>query len=149
MTTPSGPPAQGQWWVMEASAPGRGSPQFQAVQSPTRPKDTAVSHVAAGPFATQADAEKWISNAEGGFGIPTPSIPNPFGFLAALGWIQEIGHWAGILVSVITDLHTYISLGWLMLGFILLIIGILMWLRTTDTYKGLRTEVSTAAVAAA
>lgn len=148
MTTPSGPPGQGQWWVMAANSPRPGSPPFQAVQSPTRPKDTAIAHVAAGPFATQAAAQAWITQQDP-TGIPIPSIPNPFGFLAALGWIQEIGHWAGILVSAITDLHTYISLGWLMLGFILLIIGILMWLRTTDVYKNLSSTATTAAVAAA
>lgn len=148
MTTPGAPPAQGQWWVMAANSPRPGSPPFQAVQSATRPKDTAIAHVAAGPFATKTDAENWIQQQDP-TGIPIPSIPNPLSLLAGLGWIQEIGHWAGILVSAITDLHTYISLGWLMLGFILLIIGILMWLRTTDAYQNLSATARTAAVAAA
>lgn len=134
MTTPatgsSSSAAKSQWWVLAADVPGRGQPPFQAIQSATRPKDTAVSRVAAGPFPTQAAAQQWINQQENNLpGLPLPSIPNPFGFLAALDWIQEIGHWFGIAVAAITDVHMWISLGWLTLGFWLLVIGILLWLK--------------------
>lgn len=157
MTTPAAPgssssssssTAKGQWWVMEASAPGRGAPQFRAIESATRPKDTAVSHVAAGPFATQADAQNWI-NQQGSIGGILPSIPNPFGFLAALGWIQEIGHWVGIAVAAVTDIHMWISLGWLALGFWMLVIGILLWLKIPQRAARAAKQAATAAAVAA
>lgn len=155
MTTPAAPgssssssTAKGQWWVMEASVPSHG-PQFNAIESATRPKDTAVSHVAAGPFATQADAQNWISQQSNPIGNLVPSIPNPFGFLAALGWIQEIGHWVGIAVAAVTDLHTWISIGWLALGFWMLVIGILLWLKIPQRAARAAKEAATAAAVAA
>lgn len=150
MTSPLDAAASGtgQWWVLAADVPARGQPPFKAIQSATRPKDTAVSHVAAGPFASQVDAQAWINNQLNG--LPgLPSIPNPFAFLAALGWIQEIGHWLGIVVAAATDLHTYISLGWLALGFWLLLIGILLWLRVPQRVASAAKDAGAAAAGAA
>lgn len=131
MTTPGAAkattPGTGQWWVTEHAGP-HGVDSFSVVQSTAQPTGVAV---VAGPFPTQAQAQTAMLALEQGSGNPSggPSIPNPFSFLAALGWIQEIGHWVGIVVAAATDLHTYISIGWLLLGFWMLVIGILLWLR--------------------
>lgn len=145
MTTPA---SGGQWWVIAADVPHPGQPPFNAIQSATRPADTAVTHVAAGPFATKADAENWINGQLNN--LPgLPSIPNPFGFLAALGWIQEIGHWFGIAVSAVTDVHMWISVGWLALGFWMLVIGILLWLKIPQRVASAAKDAGAAAAGAA
>lgn len=138
MTTP--PAAAGTWWVMEASVVGHGAPQYRAVQSATRPHDTAVSHVAAGPFSTEADAQAWIKGQEGG-GLSFPAPPNP---LAFLGWLQEAGHYAGLLIAALTDVHLYISLGWLVLGFWLAVAGVVLWLLSTKTVHRLESGAAAA-----
>lgn len=108
------------WWVLQASVAARGQPAFTAVESPTRPKDTGVSRVVAGPFKTKAEAQAWIAAQTAG-----PSLPNP---LAFLGWIQEIGHWIGVAVAYVTDGAMWRSIGWIVLGGILALAGILLWL---------------------
>lgn len=134
-----------QWWVVQAVMGARGGqPPFVAVESPTRPPDTSQGHTVAGPFATKAEADAWIAQRTAG--PPLPSIPNPLSFL---GWLQDIGHWTGILVASLTDIHMWISLGWLGLGLILLVIGFMMWFRTTDTYAELKEAATTAGAAAA
>lgn len=131
MTTPAPTTAAGTWWVMEASVVGHGAPQYRAVESATRPKDTAVSHVAAGPFSTQSAAQAWITQQQGG-GLSFPAPPNP---LAFLGWLQEFGHYAGLIVAAVTDVHTYISLGWLFLGLQLVMLGVVLWILSTNTAR--------------
>lgn len=58
-----------------------------------------------------------------------PGVSNP---LAFLGWLQDIGHWIGVFVSAITDGAMWRSLGWITLGLILMVVGILMLLRKMD-----------------
>jgi hypothetical protein len=40
--------------------------------------------------------------------------------------LWSVGHWIGELVSHLTDIHMWISIGWLALGLLLLITGIMM-----------------------
>lgn len=138
--------AQGKWWVVAHPTGARGGPpSYITVQATTSPPGEV-----AGPFPTQAAAEQWIQGTitQGGL-PPAPSIPNPFGFLAALGWIQEIGHWVGIAVSAITDIHMWISLGWITLGFWAMVIGILLWLRIPQrAARAAKTAAEGAAAAA-
>ena len=161
VTTPGG----AAWWaILEAS----GGPPLQAgyitVQG-TAAQIHAKYGTGAdvlGPFATQPEAAAAGKAASapttgpGGPGLhpqaPTGlpgGIPNPFGFLAALGWIQEIGHWVGIVVAAVTDLHTWISIGWLTLGFWMLLIGILLWLRIPQRVAKAAKSAGEAAGAAA
>ena len=70
----------------------------------------------------------------------------PLGFL---GGLTEIGHWLGVAVTDLTDIHMYISLGWLFLGFLLLLLGLYWWIRTSKGYKTLQSNVTTTAAAAA
>lgn len=135
MTTPSA--GNGQWWViLEASSGPPISSGFIVVQGTAAAihQKYGTGPQVNGPYATRAEAEAAGQKLSQPFGPQPPTglpggTPNPFAFLAALGWIQEIGHWAGILVSAVTDVHTWISVGWLGLGFWMLVIGILLWLR--------------------
>ena len=131
MTTPAPPPATnstqvgGTWWVMDIIGPKGGSNNYAIVQSANRPNPGPGQQVAAGPFQTKAQAQAWITQ-QGTGAFPTP--PNP---LAFLGWLQEAGHYVGLLVSALLDVHLYISLGWLLLGFSLLLGGIILWIMST------------------
>lgn len=59
----------------------------------------------------------------------------------ALGSLSETGHWLGVIVSNITDIHMWISLGWMALGLLLVIIGISWLLRIPDRFKGFTSDV--------
>jgi hypothetical protein len=71
---------------------------------------------------------------------------------SGLGWLEEIGHWIGVAVTDLTDVHMWISLGWLGLGLILIMIGLFWWIRSTKTYQKIQSgavkAAETAAVAA-
>jgi hypothetical protein len=43
--------------------------------------------------------------------------------------LSEVGHWIGVFVTNITDMHMWISLGWLALGLLLFVVGIVWLLR--------------------
>ena len=46
--------------------------------------------------------------------------------------IFDIGHWIGVLVTHLTDIFMWRSLGWITLGLVLLIVGIMLLLRKMD-----------------
>jgi hypothetical protein len=43
--------------------------------------------------------------------------------------LSTLGHWAAVLVSNLTDVHLWISLGWLLLGAALIFTGVMLWLK--------------------
>jgi hypothetical protein len=154
MTTPTG---TGDWWViLEAQAGPPIQSGFIVVQGTAaeiHAKYGTGSQVM-GPYPTRAAAEAAGNQVSQPFGPQPPTglpggIPNPFGFLAALGWIQEIGHWVGIVVAAVTDLHTWISVGWGLLGFWMLVIGILLWLKIPQRTAKLAKDAAAAAAVAA
>lgn len=125
------------WWVVnQPTRPGgpRGpqATNYELVESSQRPVNAI-----AGPFSKQ-DAQNYLNsaNAAGNF----PSLPNP---LAALG---EIAHWAGVIVTAITDVHLYISLGWLFLGITLIWLGVALWLKVPQKVAGIATTVAASRV---
>lgn len=132
------------WWVMEPLLGLKFGP-YKIVESPTKPPNTQTEVYAAGPFTTDKAAQAWVT-AHTKLPFPFPHFPNPFGFLA---WIQDIGHWVGILVANITDIHMWISLGWLLLGGFLAVIGLWLWVRGTRFYQELQQQATTAATVAA
>jgi hypothetical protein len=151
------PTGTGDWWViLEASSGPPISSGFIVVQGTA----TAIhakygtGPQVMGPYPTKAAAEAAGQNVSQPFGPQPPTglpggIPNPFGFLAALGWIQEIGHWVGLAVSAVTDIHMWISVGWIGLGFWMLVIGILLWLKVPQRAARAARDVAAAAAVAA
>lgn len=126
------------WWILTASVVSRGQQQYRIVESPSRPPDGPVSHVAAGPFGTKAQAEKALNKLEN---PPLPGgihLPNPFAPLTDIG---KIGHWVGDFVLHLTDGAMWRSIGWLLLGAWLVIAGIYLWFRTSSTYENLQSAV--------
>lgn len=47
-------------------------------------------------------------------------------------WLQDIGHWIGVAVAHLIDVHMWRSIGWITLGLVLLTAGIFLWLRKAD-----------------
>lgn len=103
-----------------------------------------------GPFKTQAEAAAYIKShphgppSESSTNIKLPTVPNPFAFL---GWLQGVQHWLGIFVAAITDVHTWISVGWALLGLIFLVTGLIIWLRGTELGKSFGPALGAAAAA--
>lgn len=137
------PTTQQQWYVkwalsgtkwtgaIDGPFPMNEAPVCGAIQSggKTYPECT-------GPYTSQAAAQAFIKAhpngppPESSIGIGFPSIPNPFAFLA---WLQEIGHFIGLAVAYITDGPMWRSIGWIALGFLLLLSGVIQWvLKGTD-----------------
>jgi hypothetical protein len=63
--------------------------------------------------------------------------------------LSETGHWLGVFVSSITDVHMWISMGWLILGAILLFAGIYLLIRTSKAYQAANQQVTDIIAAAA
>jgi hypothetical protein len=53
-------------------------------------------------------------------------------FSAIFDPLFEVGHFIGVFVTDITDIAMWRSLGWIALGAVLVIIGIIMWLKQSD-----------------
>lgn len=132
------PAGEQEWWVVnDITRPGgpRGPQQtnYKVVQSASRP-----TNAVAGPFTTQAEAQQWMSSATAAGSNPVSAIglPNP------LSALTEIGHWIGALVTALTDFAMWRSLGWLVLGLILIWIGVLLWLRIPQRAAGIATNIA-------
>ena len=130
------------WWVIKRVTSARSGQQLEAVESPTRPPTTSQSTTVAGPLPSKAAAEKWIAATEAGPvkvklpDIDLPHIPNP------LSGIGAVGHWLGEAVLHIIDAPMWRSLGWIVLGALLVIAGIYLWFRTSATYKDLESSIT-------
>jgi hypothetical protein len=134
------------WYVIEQFFPD-GSSKFgvsQFTQTPSPPANQTVY----GTWPTRAAAERAINDGSfrnaphvwrgpnvsgsgghggpGGINVPgvqAPGIPSPF------SWLGVLSHWVGDFVLHILDVHMWISMGWLTLGLLLIIVGILFWLK--------------------
>jgi len=79
-----------------------------------------------GPFPTQAEATtaaKTLDRGRAPGASAASTIPNPF------SWVGAIAHWIGDLVEHLTDVHMWISLGWIALGLLLVALGINLWFK--------------------
>jgi hypothetical protein len=131
------------WWIILTASATAGS-GYSIVQGTQAQIDKKYGGppVVRGPFNTREDAQKAAAGAVGsGSGSistqgPVASFQNP---LDALG---EIAHWAGVIVTALSDIHMWISLGWLVLGLILIIVGILLWLKVPQRAAGIGTTVA-------
>ncbi len=118
MTSPAG-----QWWVISVPTSARGSPKGEVSQKPF----PAGAVVISGPYKTRAEAVAALAKGPAGqTGLPVPSIPNPF------SWVGAVAHWIGDAVLHATDVHMWISIGWIVLGLWLVWMGVVLWLRLPE-----------------
>lgn len=59
----------------------------------------------------------------------------PGGTAGPFSWVGVLSHWAGQFVLHLTDAHMWISLGWMVLGIALMIFGVYLLIRLSETYK--------------
>lgn len=133
MTSPGA--SKERFWVTKAVIASRGGqPPFIIKESPTSPPDEV-----AGPFDTRAEAQKWIDAQS----LHAPdidiSLPNPF------SWVGAISHWIGDAVLHLTDVSMWISIGWILLGAVLMFWGILLWLKIPQRAAGAAAKAAAAA----
>lgn len=81
------------------------------------------------PFGVLPQALVGALGTIGITGIPGSGGTALSGLGGLFGGLSEVGHFFGVLVANLTDVHMWISLGWLLLGAILVFWGILLWLK--------------------
>lgn len=110
-TTPdphaAGSTRNSQWWVIDIHS--RGFSGFKAIMATVKPPTNPQSSYAAGPFASQPAANRWIQQNQTTGGLP--SLPNPLSALG--GWLGSIGAQIGSgiesgFISAIKDVWTVI-----------------------------------------
>lgn len=131
-----------QWFVGASTKPGSGASVPFVVSFPSKADFVRrYGDPIAGPFATKAQADAWVRAHKGTFGPGTtgglpgsgddsilPSVPNPF------SWTGAIAHWIGKVALDITDVHMWISLGWILLGIVLMVLGVYLIIRLSEPY---------------
>lgn len=113
-------------------------PPQQGTRAQVAAKFPDPQYVIRGPFPTETTARAFMSaHPTRSVGVNPPRISNP------LTYLGEIGHFFGVLVTHLTDIHMWISLAWIALGAWLFIAGIVLWLRIPQ--RGLDFATSAAA----
>jgi hypothetical protein len=118
------------WWVVEANI-GASSPTYQVEQGATKPDARLVLTAngttvkVTGPFATQAAAQATIpAGASTGPGGPTAAGVNP----SPTAVFSSIQNALSAFYDKLTDGKMWRSLGWLLLGVLLMITGVALWI---------------------
>lgn len=128
------------WWVIEANI-GASSPTYQVVQGPPPGPNPAFTVTAngtsvkvTGPFASQAAAQATIPKGAAmgpggptapGAAAPNTSVPGTSGLFSAF---SSIANALTAFYDEITNGKMWRSLGWLVLGIVLMFIGVLLWI---------------------
>ena len=119
------------WWVVNVPSGLPRDPGQEALTVREEPLPVDAQKVA-GPFDTEAEARKKLNQLTHG----NPSLPSqvheaqgPVHVSNPLDFVQEIGHWIGVLVTDITDVAMWRSIGWIMLGAAMFIGGVFLWLK--------------------
>ncbi len=113
MTSPAGG-----WYVITIRRNPQSPFTVQVSQKPFPPG----ALVDSGPYATQAAAEAAAQKLRTA-PVPGTPIPNPF------SWVGAVAHWIGDAVLHVTDVNMWISVGWILLGLLLVALGINLWLK--------------------
>ena len=113
--------SKAQWWIVWDTT-GKFNSIANIVSSPTKPLAT-PGELVQGPFGSKEAAQAAASATGGPAGTPPVA-----GFTPGVG-LGAISHWIGVFVEGITNVHMWISIGWLLLGVSLVLIGIALWLR--------------------
>ena len=130
------------WWIIWAPDAPAGEPSysfFQGAQAQAQAEALKiVAGSAAGPYATQADAQQAVSS--GAVKSPPstaqasnqPSLSNVPGVSTVTSGLSGLGDIAAAVksfYSAVTDGKMWRSALWVMLGAVLMLAGILLWLR--------------------
>jgi hypothetical protein len=144
-----------QWWIVVT--PNTQGNQYKIIQGSAASVQGQYGQYAQGPFATRADAQAAAGGAlspgqvasAAGAGLTQGLTPTmvPTGISAGLS-IFDVGHWLGVLVTNLTNIAMWRSLGWLALGALLLILGLALWLKSTDTFQSFAKDAYAGALAA-
>lgn len=129
-TTPGKQVLTGPFWVIYRPADAATSPVVMG--DPHKPP-TLPGYVVDGPYQTFAEAQAKADSIRKG--VQIPALANP------LGYLGEIGHFFGLLVSHLTDVHMWISLAWLALGIVLFIEGLLLLLKVPQAVAGIAGKI--------
>lgn len=127
--------ASGGWWVrpgwtgvpeQSATSPGQGW------HGPYPTQDAAFkAEITSGP----AGAPQRIGTVPG---APSYAPPN-------FSWLGVLGHWVGDFVLHLTDAHMWISLGWLLLGILLIVLGGYLIVRLSEPYAKAQSAITSTA----
>lgn len=95
-----------------------------AAQVLARDRSITIEGTPLGPFATRAGAQAAAGKAQQQVAAATQagSIPNPLAGIDAIGAVLQA------FFTTVTDWHFWASLGWLLFGLSLMIMGIRLWL---------------------
>lgn len=139
MTNPGAPSAGGGGWYVITFRAKPTDPFTVEVSQKPFPAGQAL--IDSGPYATQAEAQAAAQKLQSA-PIPGTGIPNPF------SWVGAVAHWIGDFVLSLTDVHMWISLGWIVLGGLMVLVGLNLWLGISGKVTGAMNSVrSTAAQA--
>jgi len=127
-------PALERWWIIwRADSQDKLSGTIVEAQSrPPLPQDARSIE---GPLPTKAAAQKEVKRIEGAKPVTGGGPLNPVIVAGSAAGITDplglfaIGHWIGKLVSGLTDVHMWISLGWMALGISLFLAGLALLLK--------------------
>lgn len=120
------------WWIV--ALPARPTAQ-EVIASPSKPGAPQWLYIS-GPYPTKAKAQAALTKKNKPPDLP--GIPNP---LSGLSDIGKVGHWLGDIVLHIVDGAMWRSIGWLLLGAVLVFAGIYLWFRTSATYDELQSAI--------
>ena len=85
-----------------------------------------------GPYPTKAAAQAKMNALNKQHSASTNvNVPVISQAAALASGVAEIGHWSGDLITHLTDVYMWISLGWIALGLLLLVLGVVWLLRKT------------------
>lgn len=117
----------GQWWIVISA----GSDKATVIQSQAKPTGYAT---VLGPFATQEDADKLA-------GIKPGTIQKSATGGNLLSGIDSLGATFEAAYDDITDGKLWRSLGWIVLGILLVIAGLYLWVRTSKAYASAQSAI--------
>jgi uncharacterized membrane protein len=120
------------WWAIASTSYGNPPSwaYFQGTQAEAEAKaktmvEVATTNAVNGPYDTKADAEAAVKSGA----ITAPSAGNDNPLPGAGASFQDVAHALAAFYDKVTDGKMWRSLGWLLLGVILMIAGVALLLR--------------------
>lgn len=126
------------WYAIEVAELRTGRRTIYYTYAPnaqTAAEFTPGATVLGGPYTTEAQAEAAFPGGSAGSTAPPPGVGPPTVSQQPanpLAGLLELGHWLGQLVNDLTDYHMWISIGWLLLGLLLIVYALWTLARKTD-----------------